>query len=90
MKVKLLKQVRREFEILKVSSVRKGDSIMLDYYASVFPLPFYIIREHKLFTTKDTYVMTYGECLGILPKLIRDKYFNKIKRTKTVIKKVWH
>lgn len=80
MKIKLLKKVRKRYEILDIS---------LWHYSSDSKYPYYLLidNENDYATVK---IATYDATIEYLRLRIRKEYFKYSKKARTIYKKVWY
>ena len=87
MKTKLLKRVRRRYEIVKVTKIENPHHWL---YGSDFPL---FVAFDKRSTWRHRAFATYNEAHAHLCKMIKNDYYTKVKRfrkQKNYETKVWY
>lgn len=86
MKIKLLKKVRKRYEILEITKV---NDISLWHYSSDSKYPYYLLidNENNLATVK---IATYDATIEYLRLRIRKEYFKYSKKARTIYKKIWY
>lgn len=86
MKTKLLKKVRKRFEILEITKV---NDTSLWYYSSDSIYPYYLLldNENDYATVK---IATYDATIEYLRLRIRKEYFKYSKKSRMIYKKVWY
>jgi hypothetical protein len=86
MKIKLLKKVRKRYEILEITKV---NDISLWHYSSDSKYPYYLLidNENNFATVK---IATYDATIEYLRLRIREEYFKYSKKARTIYKKVWY
>lgn len=89
MKVKLLRQVRRRFEIVRYDTIDCRDHLTLSKYGNTgINIPFYIVRDHHKLSL-DTIHQTYAEAHENLRRRIKTFYSSKTRGLSSKREKVW-
>jgi hypothetical protein len=86
MKIKLLKKIRKRYEILEITKV---NDISLWHYSSDSKYPYYLLidNENNYDTVK---IATYDATIEYLRLRLRKEYFKYSKKARTIYKKVWY
>ena len=86
MKTRLLKKVRKRFQILEITKV---NDISIWHYSSTSEYPYYIVidNENTFATTKN---LNFDDAINYLMYIIRKNYFQYSKKSRTEYKKVWY
>ena len=92
MKVKLLKKVRRRYEIEKITKVSSSNEIWNGFYKDCekdFGLPFFVLSDNND-SWRTTAHGTFEKAYERLRKNIRNEYTHKIKKDETKWEVVWY
>lgn len=89
MKTKLLRKVRKNFEITRIDSLGEINSFTKQILSECFTYPFYCVREDG-FQTYEEYFQTYEETYKDLCELIHKRYKTKKHKKSCVEVKVWY
>lgn len=91
MKTKLLRKVRKRYQIYKVYSLNYNDSNFYHYNKKLYGLPFYVLIDKKdsdnfkRMASSDYYIL-----LDYLQRMIKLDYEKIVRKTKREQVKVWH
>lgn len=85
MKTKLLKKVRKRYEILEITKV---NDISLWHYSSDSKYPYYLLIDNE--NDHADKITTYDATIEYLRLRIRKEYFKYSKKARTIYKKVWY
>ncbi|MCK9417662.1 hypothetical protein M0Q97_13550 [Candidatus Dojkabacteria bacterium] len=86
MKTKLLKIVRKRFEILKINKV--NDTSLWHYSPSTI-YPYYLIIDNEIDYASSKHI-TYDVAREQLIVIIRNKYIKYSRKPRMIYKKVWY
>lgn len=84
MKTKLLKKVRKRYEILEITKV---NDINLWHYSTDSKYPYYLLIDNEYYSFKFS---TYDDAIYYLLVKIKKDYFKYSKKGRMVYKKVWY
>lgn len=89
MKTKLLKKIRKQYEIVKVEKIASDAGSAQQNMVEEYGLPFYILYDY---TTGwgDKYCKDYNDAHEKLMDKILNRYSEKFRHNDGVYKKVWY
>jgi hypothetical protein len=91
MKTKLLKKIRKRYQIIKITQLAFDDDQGLKNFVRRNKLPIYQLIDNKsMYLRSENYFAEYDDAYKKLQKWINEDYYHKIKSTSRKQKKVWY
>ena len=94
MKIKLLKKIRKRYEIIKVDDIGSDASEYYFKMKNVLGLPFYVLHDteddiQNMFDEYKHYFSDYNDAYSLLVDWINDAYSEQFRHKDEVSSKVW-